>query len=235
MYNKVLSEIHDRWFSTIAENAADHIEIIANSLAPYKIVDLGCGSGVLLNRVKRNCEKIYGFDISSEMIAKCKKLIPDGYFKTSDVLDVDIPKSNVVVMVGEILSYATNGDEYDSKKVKKFLSNIFHSLSENGVFLFDVLGNNYDYSGNFVHDHQEYTIFSKIRNENGIVIREIFSFLKDGQNYQKSVELHRLRTFDENQLITQLREVGFNVKRITSYSQEPILPGRIAFECRKNA
>ena len=126
MYNKVLSEIHDKWFRSIPENVADHIEAIANSLASYNIVDLDCGSGVLLNRLKRKCKNIYGFDIPSKMITKCKKRIPDGHFETKNIFDVDIPESNVVVMVGEILSYSASSAEHDSAKVGKFLSYIFH-------------------------------------------------------------------------------------------------------------
>lgn len=232
MYEKILSEIHDKWFGHIAEGAAEQIRRSAPDLIPFRIADLGCGSGVFLERLKEDCSEIYGFDISDEMIRRCRKRLPEGSFSTGNILDIQIPKVNIVSMVGEILSYAL-AEKGTSEKIRELFQRIYKSLEYNGIFIFDVLGNRHDYSGNFIHERSEFSIFSRVTVEKDIVQREIISFRKMRRNYCKSVEIHRLRMLDENHLTGLLRDSGFSVRKLEKYGQETILPGRIAFECRK--
>lgn len=233
MYENILSEIHDKWFQNIAVSAATHIEIVARHLVPYRIVDLGCGSGVLLDNLKDNCSEIYGFDISKAMIDKCKKRMPQGFFECADILNINMPQANVITMVGEILSYATAKDNDSHAYICKLFERISDSLDANGIFIFDCLGNKHDYSGNFIHEHAEFAIFVKVRVDGDIISREIISFRRTRQNYKKSIELHHLRMFDEEYILALLKSFGFLVTKLEKYAQESILPGRIAFECRK--
>lgn len=233
MYHSVLAEIHDRWFRSIPESAADHLAAIAAPLVPFDIVDLGCGSGVLLERLRGRTGTIHGYDISSEMTAKCRQRLPEGTFETCALFDVMLPKTDVVTMVGEILSYAASDPEYGAISVGPLLSRVHAALRPGGLFLFDVLGSGHGYAGDFHHEHPEYRIHSVVRMEEDIVVREILSSLKRGGRYEDSVEVHRLRMFDERSLTEVLTSAGFTVRRITQYGQQPILPGRVAFECRR--
>lgn len=235
MYEKILSDIHDNWFKTIALSAAAHIKMVASHLVPYKIVDLGCGGGVLLDSLKDNCVAIYGVDISQAMIDKCRQRLPQGLFESADILDVTPPPANVITMVGEILSYAAAQDDNSQERLHKLFEKIHHALDADGIFIFDCLGNKHDYAGNFIHEHPEFTIFVKVSVVGEIITREITSFQRTAQNYQKSKEIHRLRMFDQTYILDLLKSFGFVVAPFEKYAQAPILPGRMAFECRKVA
>lgn len=232
MYEKILSEIHDRWFGHIAEGAAEEIRNSADDLIPFRIADLGCGSGILLEKLKKDCSEIYGFDISEEMIGRCRKRIPQGSFGVGNILDIPIPKVNIVSMIGEVLSYAL-AEEGALEKINSFFQRIHESLENNGFFIFDVLGSRYDYSGNFIHDRPEFSIFSRVTTEKDITRREIISFRKIRNSYRKSSEVHRLRILEEDHLAGILKDSGFVVRKLEKYGKEPVLPGRIAFECRR--
>ena len=231
MYGSILAEIHARWFSAIAESAARHIQKEASSLVPFDLADLGCGSGVLCSLLREQSRSIYGIDRSPEMIARCRMLIPSARFETGDILDADIPDSDVVVMAGEILSYAMSGEERTDADLERFFRMVHDHLRPNGLFLFDVLGP-HDYAGKFLHEHPEYTIFSHVTAHHDIVTRTITSFLRRGDGYEKSVEVHRLRQFDPAALTSLLTRIGFTVRPLTHFDTTPVLPGRLAFECR---
>ncbi|HND13081.1 MAG TPA: methyltransferase domain-containing protein [Pseudomonadota bacterium] len=232
LYGDILAEIHTRWFAFVAESAARHVEKSARALAPYDLLDLGCGSGVICEKLKPHCKMIYGIDCSLAMIQTCRALVPDGHFTTGDILDVDLPSADVVVMVGEILGYAMSRSDRTTDVLERFLRMVRERTRPGGIFLFDVLGNQHDYSGTFFHEHAEYTICSQVTTERDIVTRRIVSFLRRGPHYEKSVETHRLRTFDAAQLSDLLSRCGWNVRRLTHYDTAPLLPGRLAFECR---
>lgn len=233
MYEKILADIHDSWFNDIALSASRHILKIAPELTPYKIVDIGCGGGQLLLGIQKNCSAIFGFDISEEMLNKCRIRFPNGTFTESNALDVQLPHCNVVTMVGEVISYAATTPEYSEEVLKNLFYTIYNALDNGGIFLFDALGKEHDYSGSFLHDQDDFTIFSEVQQTEEFISRRIISFLREGAAYQKSLEVHNLRLFDPDFLEKILKEVGFRVKKIDKYDDVRILPGRVAYECRK--
>ena len=233
MYEQVLAEVHDKWYRSIPESAADHVLGSGDSLSPFRIVDLGCGSGVLLNRLADRSASIAGFDISSQMVDKCRALLPQGRFAVANILDLDVPPANVVTMVGEILSYACAAPHYEPEWLERLFARIYGALDPGGLFLFDALGNSQDFSGTFIQEQSEFTVFSSVQHEADIVTRDIRAFLAEGKLYRKSREIHRLRTFDKQELSRLLRSAGFEARNIEYYGQEPLLSGRIGFECWK--
>jgi len=235
MYDAILSEIHDRWFGGIAWSASRHLEKRAAHLKPYRIVDIGCGSGELLDNIQDHCSAMFGFDVSRSMIEKCRARLPNGTFEQGDVFDIVIPRCNILTMVGEVVSYATASDAFRDGTLTELLVRIFDALDPGGVLLFDVLGKDHVYSGSFFHDREEFSIFSEVTQKEEIVQRRIISFLNNEGSYRKSTEIHRQRRFDGLRLETVLAEVGFDVQRLEAYDERALLPGRLAYECGKPA
>jgi SAM-dependent methyltransferase len=233
VYESVLAEIHDKWFESIAKMVAQHIISIIDDNKGKYFLDLGCGSGILLSLLQNYGDYFCGVDISPKMIEKCRNRLPVGHFFVGDILSFELPKVNVITMVGEILSYAFASSNLGQRDELAFFSRVYKCMDTGGLFLFDVLGDQYNYSGQFFHDQEEFTIYSQISQQDFIVNRHIISFLKKGGFYLKSIENHSLKTYNTKNLITQLTEVGFQVKQIPRYNTMDLLPGRIAFECRK--
>lgn len=142
------------------ENFEDHINKsipnydllldIIGSISKYfyqensNIYDLGCSDGRLLNKIYNKDLKInyYGYDISENMINKCKSTNKNLIFKKSDIYDIDIKNANIIYSI-----YTLQFIEY-SKRLK-IIDNIYKGLNKKGCFIFiekEYIGNS------FLHD-----------------------------------------------------------------------------------
>lgn len=234
MYSADLALIHDRWYDAFPRAAAAHVQTHLAGIKAQTILDLGCGSGVLLERLAPLGASLHGIDVSPAMIERCRARLPHAEFQVKDVLLTEILPADVIVMVGEILSYAAAAHRADEKMLLQFFERIFRALRPQGVFLFDVLGNTHDYSGKFFQDREDFFVLSDVSQQGELVHRHIISFLKEDDVYKKSVEDHVLLTFSVTQLQSLLERAGFSAKQIFHYDVVAMLPGRIAFECRKH-
>ncbi|MDF2178884.1 class I SAM-dependent methyltransferase [Aliiglaciecola sp. CAU 1673] len=234
MYDKILAAIHDRWFDKVPKAAAAHLLEVMEPHHKH-LLDLGCGSGVLLELMQDKMHSLQGMDISNEMLALCRQKLPGGKFHQGDVLETAIPDSDMISMVGEILSYAAARADFNQQDLLVFFQRVFKALSPQGLFVFDVLGTDHDYAASNYYDQDDFTLFSRVSQQGPLVSREIVAFLKEEKGYSKSIEVHRLRAFDEKMLLQLLQQAGFQVKPLKQYHQQALLPGRIGFECRKIA
>jgi len=234
MYSADLALIHDRWYDAFPRAAAAHVQSHLAGLKAQAILDLGCGSGVLLEQLAPLGVSLHGIDISTAMIERCRARLPHADFQVKDVLKAEIPTADVIVMVGEILSYAAAAHRADERMLLRFFQRIFQALSVKGIFLFDVLGNAHDYSGKYFQDREDFFVLSDVSQQGELVHRHIISFLQEHDVYKKSVEDHSLLTFSVNQMQSLLEQAGFSVKQIFHYDVLAMLPGRIAFECSKH-
>ncbi|CAM4079201.1 class I SAM-dependent methyltransferase [Pseudoalteromonas ostreae] len=56
---------------------------LAFSMQGNKVLDVGCGNGLLLSKLLSNCSEYSGVDYSEAMIEEAKKLLPIGFFYQS--------------------------------------------------------------------------------------------------------------------------------------------------------
>lgn len=85
-----------------------------------RILDIGCGTGILGAELKRKNNFVYGVDISSDEIAIAKN-----HLDAAKVLDImsnswDIPKDFDVIILADVLEHLTN-PEFVLSKVKEHL------------------------------------------------------------------------------------------------------------------
>jgi SAM-dependent methyltransferase len=233
MYDKVLASIHDQWFDSIAHAAAIHIKRALGNRTVTRVVDLGCGSGVLLEAVLGFTTEGVGMDVSPEMIALAKHRAPQAKLSVGHVFKVDIPPADVVTLVGEVLSYAASSGSCWEEELVAFFSRAHRALGSGGILLFDILGAGHDYSATDFRDEDEFTVRSVTRQDGDLIERKILSVLKTDGAYTKSIEVHCLRAFPSSSIEAALQEVGFVWKRIYQYADLPLLPGRIGYECRR--
>jgi len=238
MYKKMLAEIHHHHFDSISKSCAEHVRRhLMNSEKKIDLLDLGCGSGVLLKELSSYSNRMVGIDVSTQMLNICRNNVLNAELIEGDILKVALPHAHCIVMVGEVLSYAAAeiGNEDVKNALLKFFSKVHNALAPEGLFIFDVVSDNYDFSGNFCHDTDEFTIFMKASIDGNLLTREIISFSSSTvDNYRKSIETHNLRVFSEELIRETLITAGFEVKQLVCYSDKPLLSGRVGFECRKN-
>ena len=168
------------------------------------------------------------------MIELSREKNPNYQFEVAGLFESEFPDAQIITMIGEILSYASYGQNDLDSKLKSFFTNISSKLIDNGVLLFDILTDNYDYNYSSFFDSPEYTLSMKSSQENTTVTREIISFLKSNNeiSYTKSKEIHHLIVFNIEKIMEILFEVGLEVKVLDNYQNFPLLPGRKACFCR---
>ncbi len=104
-------------------------------LSPHaEILDLCCGTGHLMNKV---CEKGYqltGFDGSEEMLEYARQNAPQAKFILGDARKFELPKHfDAVFSTSASLNHIL-----DIEELRQVFQNVYSSLKENGLFLFDI-------------------------------------------------------------------------------------------------
>ncbi len=232
MYHSQLASIHDREFGDYAIHVAQFL-LRQFPEATGPVVDLGCGSGQLLQHMAEAGIKVgYGNDLSPAMIALAKEKNPYYQLVVSDLFDSEIPHAQIVVMAGEILSYASTVPNRTDEDIRQFFSRIYDRLTNDGLFFFDCLGEgSYNYTS--IHSYADLTLEMVSEQIGDVVHRTIRILNSTNWKVESAREIHKLRVFQSNKLREGLEEMGFRVKMVTDKADLQILPGRTAFLCRK--
>ena len=201
-YSKNLSFIHDQGFGELAKNASIFISQKSKDInkQPF-IVDLGCGSGIMAKELIKKGGRVYGIDISKEMIAIAQKKAPQAKFKVGSFLDEEIPTCDVISGVGEVFNYLFD-KKIDLKSLNKFFRKCHKALKKNGILIFDIM----EFSKKINHNRKGFKIDKNwaVLSENivdpktKILKRVITSFVKHGKNYERTDETHEVLLLDTN-------------------------------------
>src|SRR5476649_1585356 len=86
-----------------------------------RILDLGCGTGHLTNKIKEHGADVTGIDASEDMIAKAKESFPGVNFQVADAADFHFDEPFDAVFSNAVLHWVHKADEaikcvYDTLK-----------------------------------------------------------------------------------------------------------------------
>lgn len=226
---------YDKWSQYLVE------EISAQKDGSIRGADLACGSGNFTMRLKKAGFDVFGVDNSEKMLKiACEKARKNALkinYILLDAVEFASPhKLDFVTMCLDSLNYVEK-----SKHVRLF-KNVFDNLNDNGVFLFDIssayklkeyIGENVFYDDG---DEVTYLWTNKLATNNKYVDYEIAFFVKDGNVYNRFDESHRLYIFDEEEIVENLKKVGFNSIEVHGgdYSTVKKNEMRLNFVARKN-
>ena len=235
-YKNHLAAIHDKYFGELATNAAKDIatNIWAN-VTGKRVIDVGCGSGILASILTDNDFEVLGVDISADILEIARKKAPKAQFVEASLHDFDFQKCNIVTAIGEPINYLfDNKSSYNS--CLTFFNKVYTSLEKNGLFVFDFLTTKVEL-GNTprIIEKEDMTMFltTRVDEEKSILTRTMIYFIKDGDAYVKDTETHTQYLFDENAIVDQLVSIGFKVERIDSYNGHKFRKGQTGLICRK--
>jgi 2-polyprenyl-3-methyl-5-hydroxy-6-metoxy-1,4-benzoquinol methylase len=102
-YKEDLACIHDHGFTETARDAARAlIDLLkADKISNGLVVDLGCGSGVLAERLTRAGYDVLGIDMSEAMLQLARKRAPMARFEQGSLFQSRLPRCVAVCAVGE--------------------------------------------------------------------------------------------------------------------------------------
>ncbi len=103
--------------------------LLINQLDKKTLLDIGCGQGDFLLKVKEYDLDVLGIDLSSEQIKVCKqKNINASCININEITN----KYDIATAVFDVLNYV------QFNNLKSFLIDIYNVLNENSYFLFDI-------------------------------------------------------------------------------------------------
>src|SRR5579883_1889335 len=233
-YREDLAYIHDAGFGDLARSAASFLidELHRSAMDHGLVIDLGCGSGILSEHLAAGGYDVMGIDLSAALIELARKSVPSGQFRVESLLTAELPPCIAVAAVGECVNYLFD-DRHSLAGVRQVLARAFAALVPGGLLLFDVSepGRASGSASKAHREGEDWAVLVAIEEDEQqqLLTRHITSFRKVGESYRRDHEVHRLRLLPRAQVLSWLRDIGFQVKTLDAYGSTPFAAGHVGF------
>ena len=212
MYSTDLAHIHHAGFGDLARHAAPEVIRIlhGHAIRSGRIVELGCGSGILASRLVAVGYRVTGLDASPAMIAIARRQVSDARFRIASIATAAIPAADAVVAIGEIISYLGS-----RRTVERLFRRVRAALRPGGVFIFDFIqsGERRTFPPRSrAGDDWALVARADLSADGRVLTRDLTTFRKIHGGYRRSREVHRVRIYPRQQIAAALAGAGFQVR-----------------------
>lgn len=199
----------------------DLLTIATGGLSGKRVLDIGCGTGLLSVKLSKVGGDVTGIDLSPNMLQvaseRAQALSLTITFHEQPMQELQgFSGFDVAVIAIDSLNYVTNRAE-----VMQTLTRIYDSLAVGGVLLFDVHSTFKTdvifMEGPFTFDNERiaYIWETEEGNEPHSVYSELAFFIRNADGlYKRFDEVHYQRTFSVQAYVEMLIKAGFSVERI---------------------
>lgn len=182
------------------------------------IVDLGCGTGEITLRLATPYRRLFGVDFSANMlaIAEQKSLERRAHvtWVKQDIRSLSgFSQVDLVISYCDVINYIV-----DKADVQRVFKKVYHSLSPNGLFIFDVhslahvKNNLQEETFAYTEDDLAYIWHCSSGDHDGEMYHDMTFFYKnrdDDQLYRRIEESHHQRTYPVETYKQMLRNAQF--------------------------
>jgi SAM-dependent methyltransferase len=207
-----------------------------------RIVDLGCGSGILSESLSKAGYDVLGIDLSPAMLRIARRRAPRAVFRIASVHRAELPEAIAIVAVGECLNYLfdVRGDPRWPHRLERLFHRVYRALRPGGIFLFDLAEPGRLGGRTSLEAHWDGADWALLLNANedrtrNLLVRRITTFRHLGTGprarYRRDQEVHRLRLFPRSQTVRLLRKAGFRVRTLPGYSGFRFPAGMTGYFC----
>lgn len=227
-YGTDLAWIHHAGFSDFAESAAPGLlEILwKHGVHAGRVVEIGCGSGILARELTRAGFEVVGFDASVDMIALARTTAPAAHFAVASFEAVAIPECEAVLSMGEVLNYGTLAG------VRALVA----EAAKARVILFDIAErDSYPAYDERRVEGADWSVIAIKESDGATLTRRVLTFRADGDTMRRSEEVHHLQLYDRAAITALLREHGFRVTRRRSYGTKRLPKGHAVYVAARSS
>lgn len=218
-YRDDLAYIHHAGFSEFAESAAPFLIELLRTYGAKRVVEVGCGSGVLARELTLAGFDVLGYDASPAMIELARKTAPQARFAVATFAEADTSECDAVIAMGEVLNHGTFDD------VRAFVAN-----SGAKLLIFDIAEEDAAYSELRVEGEDWSVIFIRDRNT-----RRVLTFRAIDGEMRRDEEVHALQLHDRATMKALLREHGFRVRVRRTYGTRRVPKGHAVYVAERKS
>jgi SAM-dependent methyltransferase len=234
LYARDLAFVHDSAFGDFSRRVGPGILAILRSASVRsgRIVELGCGSGLLAKHLSVAGYEVLGFDVSPAMIMLARRRAPRARFRVADLQSLRLPSCDAVICVGEVVTYVPGG----LRVLRPFFRRVYEALPPGGLLVFDFMHSarrrtypvrtidTKDWKMAVRADYNQRTRILKRRIE---LVRQI------GSRVARSRETHTVRIYPAREIVSTLQRIGFRVSTSRAIGRYRLLPGDTAVVARR--
>jgi SAM-dependent methyltransferase len=236
-YGSDLAFIHDAGFGDLGRQATGRLieELASSGHKKGRVVDIGCGSGILARALVDAGYEVLGLDISAAMIEQARARVPEADFRVASFVSADLPECVAVSAIGEVLSYRFDAKHNDCAR-KELFCRIHGALVPGGLLLFDMATPDRGGAGpprRTSAEGPDWAVFTQTSVGDHVLKRQITSFRKAGELYRRGSEVHELALVEPALVLESLCAAGFDARVIPAYGTAPLPQGLVAFLARK--
>jgi SAM-dependent methyltransferase len=236
--------VYDELMTDIPYDAyVELIDVAAGGMNGKRVLDIGCGTGILSVKLAKQGAEVTGVDLSAEMLAvattRAQALsLPVEFIEQPMQQLSGFTGYDVAVIAIDSLNYLQEREE-----VLSTFRQIHSALAVGGKLLFDVHSTFKTdvifMEGPFTFDNDRIAyIWETEEGENPHSVYSELAFFVKGEKdlYRRFDEVHTQRTFPVSDYVDMLVDVGFSIERVfADWEDEPPHEEseRIFFQVRK--
>ena len=236
--------VYDELMTDIPYDAyVDLLDEAAGGIAGKRVLDIGCGTGLLSVKLAKQGAQVTGIDLSADMLAVAEQRaralsLPVQFVEQPMQQLTGFTDFDLAVIAIDSLNYVA-----DKKDVEATFRHIYASLAVGGALVFDVHSTFKTdvifMEGPFTFDDGRiaYIWETEEGEQPHSVDSELAFFIQQANGlYSRFDEVHSQRTFEVHDYVEMLMEAGFSVERIfADWEDEPPHEEseRIFFQVRK--
>lgn len=234
-YGEDLAAIHAAAFGGLGEAAAGEVlRHLGDDARGAVVVDIGCGAGALAAPLLDAGARIWGADLSPELIEVARARAPSGTFVVGSIYDLDPPPAAAVCCIGEVVNYLAD-DRAGLEALTRFVARAASSLPRGGLLLFDAAAPGRGGGGTKSFTEGDGWAVGAVSEEHdGRLTRRITTFRHTSDGcWRRTHEIHRLQLLAQADVSSILKEAGFTVSVSGAYGALQLPSGLIAYAAVK--